>query len=136
MNGSSFMGSNTAELASSLEERLSGLGNSTFSSQKTRLETQVNDYSSEYFEMEAAKILGFPSIDLAKALEDFKKGKIDSSFGISVLSKFIKNGYNVSEEELRKYEIRLDIMKWHLGHNFKDRYFDSVFNFCYKIPIQ
>ncbi len=88
-------------------------------------------YGPEFFDQQAQLIVGLPSPGLSIALQAFDEGE-SAAFATTHLKQFIKEGQTVSEEDLLRYDIQLDIRTngSHFGKQMRGKYFDTMYNFC------
>lgn len=85
-----------------------------------------------YFAKQATLMAGLPNLQLAGALLEFQEGRIRRAFGVKYLGRFVKQGVELSDEELGRYALRQDIKldNGPYGNHFGHKYFDTRFNFC------
>lgn len=69
---------------------------------------------------------------LAESLKSFSDSLSDEYFGRDYVRRFIKERENISEQEIARYKLQLDIKddKTNFGMNFKDRIYNARYNFC------
>lgn len=89
-------------------------------------------HSEGYFAGRAMVMAGMYNRQLAGALARFQEGQTDAWFGPRYLRGFLKQDVSLSDAELNRYALKLDIQldNSQYGHDFNHKYFDSKFNFC------
>ncbi len=97
-----------------------------------RISRKLKKYPESFFSFLAFKMTGANSSELVEALMGFQENEENLFFGIEYLSLFVKKGVKVSEEELENYSLILDLRTDDTfgGFYFREKYFDTMFNFC------
>jgi hypothetical protein len=90
------------------------------------------EHNTDYFVKQAKLLTGRNEYKVIDALSAFQEGKTEGLFGIGYLSMFLKQDNKLPLKELSLYELKLDIQLNHsqYGNHFKNKYFDTKFNFC------
>lgn len=96
-----------------------------------------NSKDANYFRRSARTILDNEASHeelnaLTNALINFQKSSVIQGFETEYLPEFLKQDVNLGKRELSKYKLKLDVQmdNSHYGERFKEKFFDTPFNFC------